>query len=142
MMLCHLEMCDTHHLVLYELLGERETHENISHKRMPTFDDHVKFVDSRPYRQWFLIEDNGQWVGTVYLTKQNEVGVQIYKRHRRKGYATAALKKLLAMHGDVMYANINPANTKSIELFEKLGFKTLQLTLVKERPTWQEVLAG
>ena len=38
---------------LYELLARR-TH-NISHKEMPTFEQHCDFVKSDPYRVWFLI---------------------------------------------------------------------------------------
>ena len=29
---------------LYQLLAEREPHESISHRRMPTFSEHVAFV--------------------------------------------------------------------------------------------------
>ena len=33
---------------LYELLTQRRQAANISHKKMPTYEEHVKFVRSRP----------------------------------------------------------------------------------------------
>ena len=40
---------------LYEILSERTTNENISHKEMPTYKKHVKFVLSKPYKKWYII---------------------------------------------------------------------------------------
>ncbi len=40
---------DTDHKFLYELLENRDSRANISHKKMPTYRQHVKFVKSKPY---------------------------------------------------------------------------------------------
>ena len=34
---------------LFDLLKERDTRANISHKKMPTYDEHVNFVKSGPF---------------------------------------------------------------------------------------------
>jgi len=116
--------------ILYKLLGERTKDQSISHKEMPTMEQHIKFVDSCPYNYWYLImvEDV---VGSVYLTYQNEIGISVLKEHRGNGYATQAIKKLMEKHPCQFLANINPKNKASIKLFEKLGFKKLQVTYVK-----------
>ena len=44
--------------VLYELLAERNPEQNISHKAMPSFDEHCAFVASKPYQAWYLIVDD------------------------------------------------------------------------------------
>src|SRR5258708_39663719 len=40
---------------LYQLLKDRSQIANISHERMPTFQEHLAFVDSHPYHAWYLI---------------------------------------------------------------------------------------
>jgi RimJ/RimL family protein N-acetyltransferase len=121
-------------LRLYELLKEREGFESISHKRMPSIKEHFEFIDSIPYKYWFLINnEEQQTVGAIYLTDKNEIGVGIFKDHRRKGYARGAIEKLIleVADGGPFHANINPENQKSIDLFESMGFKQSQLTLTK-----------
>ena len=114
--------------ILYELLQEREATQNISHKEMPTFEEHVKFVLSRPYQFWRFIVHRDMIVGSIYLSRQDEIGVFIFKRHQGRGYGTEAVKYLLALINRPLLANINPANQASIKMFEKLGFRHIQNT--------------
>jgi len=123
---------------LHELLKERETHQNISHRDMPSFEEHCAFVDSHPYREWFLIFD--AWgnvemgpIGAIYLSKQNEIGIFIAKEYQGKGHGKTALCLLMNRHpGERFLANINPHNSRSIDMFESLGFELKQLTYAKE----------
>ena len=64
---------------LYQHLKERNPSANISHKKMPTYAEHVKFVMSRPYSKWYIIIHKNKKVGIIYLTKQNEIGIFIKK---------------------------------------------------------------
>lgn len=117
------------HIFLYQLLEQRNFHENISHKKMPTFFQHVKFVTSKPYSKWYIIKYNDQKVGSIYLTKINEIGIHIVKEIRRKNVATSALKILMKKNLRIRFlANINPKNKKSIEFFIKQNFKLIQYT--------------
>lgn len=114
--------------ILYELLKEREDHVNISHKAMPTWDEHAKFVASNPYKAWYFVEANGI-KGACYLSKQNEIGVFVFKDHRGFGYGKKAILAIIRKHGPGQYlANINPENKHSIELFSSLGFNLIQHT--------------
>lgn len=118
---------------LYGLLDERPAEANISHKTMPTFDEHRCFVESRPYKFWSLVIDDGLPVGSVYLTKQNEIGVFIKKGSQRKGYGRDAVRLLMEKHPqDRFLANINQDNAASIALFEDVGFNLLQVTYKKD----------
>ncbi|MEM4249720.1 MAG: GNAT family N-acetyltransferase [Candidatus Nitrosotenuis sp.] len=117
------------HKFLYELLGERRPIENISHKKMPTYMEHVKFVNSKPYSKWYVIHYKNQKIGTIYLTKQNEIGIHIKKDYQRHGLGKYAMKLLIKKNPRNRYlANINPKNKKSIEFFTKQGFKLIQYT--------------
>lgn len=116
-------------LILWELLNEREVYQNISHKKMPTWEEHVAFVSSKPYKAWYLIQFEGKWAGAVYLTHANEIGLWVFKKVQERGVATLALGELIKLHPEKRYlANIAPYNIKSINFFEKQGFKLIQRT--------------
>ena len=114
--------------LLFQLLEERGPDVSISHKAMPTWDEHVRFVESRPYQAWYFIEAEGV-VGACYLSKQDEIGVFVFNAHQGKGYGPWAIEAIMLKHGKRRYlANINPRNTKSAEIFRNLGFKQIQVT--------------
>ena len=121
---------------LYELLKEREMSTNISHRKMPTYNEHVNFVLSKPYSKWYIIYYGKNRVGSIYLSKQNEVGIFIKKIFFMNGIGTYALRLLIELNPSERFlANINPKNKKSIEFFKKNGFKLLQHTyeLIEEK---------
>ena len=121
------DKADHAHLrLLYLLLAERRPEESISHVCLPSWADHVNFVQSSPYATWLLAYD-GACVGTGYVTRRGEIGVTVFKEHKRKGYGREIVRKLMRDHGG-QYANINPMNKASIALFESLGFSHVQST--------------
>lgn len=116
---------------LYELLKERTPDICISHQRMPTFDEHVAFVKSSPYKYWFIIwDDELKEMGSIYLTRQDEIGLFLKKEHQGKGYGKRVLHLLLNWPDapTTFLVNINPKNKRSIEFFKKVGFKHIQNT--------------
>lgn len=117
------------HKFLFELLSQRKSYENISHKKMPTFEEHVKFVISRPYSKWYIVRLNSKKVGYVYLTHQNEIGIHVIEEVRGKNVAKQALELIMKKNPKSRYlANINPKNKKSIKFFTKNCFKLIQYT--------------
>lgn len=124
-----------HVQLLFKLLQERQPWQAISHKKMPSFGEHMTFVKSKPYAGWYLIVHNAtdriqddEAVGSTYITHNNEVGIFIFKEYQGKGYAKEALDLLMSGYDPPFYANINPTNHKSREFFTKLGFKFIQTT--------------
>lgn len=119
----------TARLVLWELLCQRDPIANISHLKMPTYDEHCAFVASKPYKSWYLIAHEGVWRGACYLTHANEIGIFLFKRERSKGFGEQAMAELMKLHPEKRYlANIAPYNINSINFFEKQGFKLIQRT--------------
>ena len=143
-----------HEKILFGLLAERSMEDdpyvNISHRKMPTWTEHCKFIASKPYRKWFFIEGIS-WdadkkihlepgsinyatavIGTCYLTRLNEIGIILFGQYRGRGFGTKAVheltrkfKPLKAIPGKRrgrFLANINPKNEKSIRLFTNIGF--------------------
>lgn len=116
--------------LLYRLLEERSAEVNISHRTMPSWRRHLAFIRARPYRAWYLIRVGETFVGAVYLSKQNEIGVFILRACQGRGYGPEAIRLVMARHRGVkrFLANINPRNRRSIELFTDLGFRHVQNT--------------
>lgn len=123
-------------MILWDLLAERTPLQSISHTAMPTLRQHLDFVESRPYKGWFIIWKKSdavteEPVGVCYLSNQSEIGIAIFTKYQQQGIAPRALRMLMALpwaDKPKFLANINPGNAPSIRLFEKLGFKHIQNT--------------
>jgi RimJ/RimL family protein N-acetyltransferase len=112
---------------LYELLKMRDPRTNISHKKLPTYDEHVRFVMKKPYKKWYIIKSNDQKVGSIYLSLKDEIGISIKKKFQRKGIGRKAVKLLMEKNPRDRYlANVAPNNIKQQEFFKKLGFTALE----------------
>jgi RimJ/RimL family protein N-acetyltransferase len=116
---------------LWELLKERPPEANISHKEMPTFEEHIKFVDRMPYAVWYFInpdEDTNQILGSLYLTVDREIGIAVKRGFQGKGIGKGALKELFRIHRGPFYANVAPTNDASAAFFLANGFEHIQNT--------------
>lgn len=117
------------HRFLYKLLLERDSKVNISHKKMPSFKEHVKFIQQKPYSKWYVIFDGKKKVGSVYLSKQNEIGIFLLNKYMQKGIAKEAINQLKEKNPRQRYlANVSPKNKNSKTFFKKIGFKLIQYT--------------
>ncbi len=126
------------HEFLWNLLLEREPYTSISHREMPAMKAHIAFVDAHPYRAWYIIWLRDERIGTVSLTKRNEIGIQIARAHRGKGWGRQAVQRMISLHRPIaaepseipaaFVANVNPENKASIALFESLGARLIQHT--------------
>ena len=114
---------------LYNLLMERDARVNISHKKMPTYYQHVAFVSAKPYSKWYVILYDTNKAGSIYLTSQNEIGIFIKKSFQDKQLENIALRKMIQKNPKKRYlANVNPQNKKSMRFFKDNGFKLIQYT--------------
>ena len=118
---------------LFDLLKQREGIVNISHKSLPTWEEHVEFFKNNTYKSWDIIWVGNTRVGNIYLTKNDEIGIFIDKKSQSKGYGTEALEEFMKKNGKKRYlANISPTNYKSIQFFGKHGFIHIQNTYHKK----------
>ena len=114
---------------LYQHLKERDPITHISHKKMPTFSQHEKFVLSHPYTKWYIILQKNKKIGSVYLTEMNEIGLFLKKDVQGKGLGQKSLELLMKLNPRNRYlANVNQNNTNSIQFFKKNKFKQIQNT--------------
>ena len=114
-------------LFLYELLKNKDPNANISHKKMPSYDEHVEFVMSKPYTNWYIIEYDKKNIGSIYLSKQDEIGISIKRDYKYEQIAKPALKLLIKLNPRKRYlANTSPKDVRSQEFFLKNGFNSLE----------------
>ena len=112
---------------LYELLKNKDPNSNISHKKMPTYDEHVKFVLSKPYTNWYIIECDKKNAGAIYLSKQDEIGISVNNDYEYDQIVKPALKLLMKLNQRKRYlANTSPKDVRSQEFLLKNGFTGLE----------------
>lgn len=129
--------------ILYELLAERPESASISHEKMPSRKAHAAFVRSRPYRYWFLIEDDRRYVGDVCVTRLNEIGITLLKKYRVQSRGTNALGIFMSEHeplptipakrAGTWLANVAMGNFAARAFFHSIGFKPVQITFAKSK---------
>jgi hypothetical protein len=114
---------------LYDLLKERDSRVNISHKKMPTYNEHLKFIKSKPYTKWYIVKYGTQKIASIYLTSQNEIGIFIKKTHQNKNLGGIIMSQLIQNNPRERYlANVSPKNKISEIFFKSHGFKFIQKT--------------
>ncbi len=114
---------------LYKHLKERDPITRISHKKMPTYLQHEKFVLSHPYTKWYIILQKNKKIGSIYLTEMNEIGLFLKKNVQGKGLGQKSLELLMKLNPrDRFLANVSPKNKKSTQFFKKNKFKLIQHT--------------
>ena len=117
------------YVFLHNLLAQRNSTVNISHKKMPTWEEHIKFIKSKPYSKWYIIYNKDEKIGSIYLSKQSEIGIHLLKKYEKESIHLESIKKLMLLNSKIKFrANISPKNKNYIMLFEKLGFKMVQHT--------------
>lgn len=128
--------------VLYRLMAERPIESCVSHMRLPTMDEHVRFIATKPFRYWYLLQVDQHYVGALECTTQNEIGVSLLCEYRRNHYATEALNLFFQTHkplpgipairNENWLANIAMNNNGSKRFFAGIGFKPIQETWMRE----------
>lgn len=96
---------------------------------MPTYKEHQKFITSKPYKAWYVIYVGNTKAGSIYLSKQDEIGIFLLKRYHGKKIGQKALHLLMEMHPRKRYlANVSPKNALSAKFFKNNEFKLIQHT--------------
>ena len=100
---------------------------------MPTYNEHKKFVKSKPYSRWYIVVYSNKKIGSVYLSKNAEIGIFLKKEFQAHDIGNKILEMIIQKNPRKRYlANINPKNTKSIKFFKKNHFKLIQYTFELE----------
>jgi UDP-4-amino-4,6-dideoxy-N-acetyl-beta-L-altrosamine N-acetyltransferase len=117
---------------LYQLLESRE--HSISHEQMPSLETHNEFVRNHPYRKWWLVKVDEKWAGTVYLSQENSVGINLQthdsnllcKIIQQVRSENEPLPAISSVRPGFFYVNVAPQNTPLQNALTDLGAKLTQ----------------
>ena len=116
-------------LFLYDLLKARNPIANISHKKMPSYNEHVNFILSNPYVVWYIIEYEGKNIGSIYLSKQDEIGISLVDNSLYDKIGKSVIKLLIKNNPRKRYlAKTSLQNKKLQNFFVNNGFTGLEYT--------------
>ena len=101
---------------------------------MPTYENHIKFIKSNPYRYWYLIYLNSTEIGTFYIQNNNSIGINIEqpKEIIIKKIITYVQKKIKPKKSipskvpEYYFINVPEKNKKLKKILEKLGCISIQ----------------
>ena len=123
---------------LYELLQNKKNIQNISHNKMPTYEEHVKFILQEPYTNWYIITSVFGKIGAVYLSKNNEIGINIFEKYDSYLIKEAVFQQVIEKNSSKTFSvNINPKNHQMKDFLEKFNFR-LKLSFDKSKKIFPE----
>jgi len=122
---------------LFALLSKRKF--SISHKKPPSKHEHELFVKNHPYKDWYVIVESNDIVGSVYITFVNSFSIDLLpsKLHYFEevvGWVYANFeplsekKSLIPNH---LYINIPYKNKDFINRLKKMGLSPVQISFKK-----------
>ena len=120
--------------LLYELLESRI--HNISHSKMPSFQEHKNFVLNMPYRFWYLVFYKEKAIGSFYAKYDNSVGLNLVDQ--KKSHVLAIFKFLRenlspkppepSLVSSDFHLNVSSNNQELLMIFDKLKLKRFQVS--------------
>lgn len=126
---------EAHHLEFARRLRNDNADSFFSSQQVPPDMHSLWFneLQNNPFKQFFIIEDNGQPVGTISVWSSDQSRWQIGNlcidsQHRRKEHAFHAVKAIANHFRRNFVARVKPDNTASQSLFLKAGFRKDQQT--------------
>ena len=121
--------------LLFRLLVERS--HVISRNTDVSFEEHRAFVLSHPYRDWFLVKFEGDFIGSIYISNENTVGINISNSENEavvgaivgfvKGHYQP-LDAIPSVRAAVFSVNVPPTNTGLVTTLSNLGATLAQHT--------------
>ena len=84
---------------------------------------------SKPYSKWYIIYRATEKIGSVYITKQDEIGIHFKEKNITNKICSKVLKMIIKKNPRDRYLiNINPSNTKMKKFLKNEGFELIQHT--------------
>ena len=109
---------------------------SISHKNLPTKKEHKEFVSNNPYVAWYLIYEDTNLLGSVYVNTDNSIGISL--NHPKIEEVLESIKYIKENHlplppikslrrGD-FFINIASDDLNMIKILKKLNKQKIQLS--------------
>lgn len=123
---------------LFNLLKYRRY--GISHKSMPSYEDHKFFISNFPYFKWLIISYEEIKIGALYINQDNSVSInllpnkikhldEIIKSFEIKFLPQEPLKSLRSRN---FFFNLHPEDIMMQKTLEKNGYVISQISYEKK----------
>ena len=118
---------------LYLILKNRNY--SISHKLLPSFEEHNTFVKKNPYLAWYLIQKENLLIGNVYLNNDNSIGINLINNIEHSdlieiiGFIKKShtpLPPIKSIRRDEFFINAPSNNKQLIKILKDLKKKEIQ----------------
>ena len=102
-----------------------------------SYAEHENFVNSHPYRDWFLIRVGDNYVGSFYITRENTIGINVSEKYTRLVFVSILsfvednfkpLAAIPSVRSGKFTINVSPTNTLLAEVLEESGAQIAQTT--------------
>ena len=120
--------------ILFNLLKKRKF--SISHKNMPSLKSHESFVKNNPYLSWYIIYYKDKPIGSIYLKRNNSIGLDLSKASIewvsqilffvKKSFQLQSQK--LSVIPEYFYFNVSIKNKKLINILRNLCIEPIQIS--------------
>ena len=137
-----------HKKILFDLFRKRDEGEKISAKKHQNFKEHCNFVENHPYRYWFLIWSGANYVGSLYVTKNNHIGVYLINSHSSfikpiLSYVVKRFKPLPeipSVRAKGFHINISLKNELYDGILKEMGAIAYQKTFILDKDLIEETM--
>ena len=131
---------DEHKKLLFTVFQQRKDVDRISSDPQLIFNDHSKFVEDHPYRYWFLVKNEGCYIGAVNISYENSLGIHLFDKYEsfigqlieKIRNTLKPLPRLASVRPGNFIINVSPKNIKLERELEMLGARCIQKTFQLE----------
>ena len=125
---------EIHKKITFDILNKRKY--NISHLNQIDFLEHEEFFQNHPYRNWYLIKFQSDYIGTLYLSNENIIGINFIKYNEvyLKRTINFVIKEhqplppIKSIRSDSFLINVHPENSKLSSFLVDNGAIHIQTT--------------
>lgn len=130
---------EIHKKITFDILNTRKY--NISHLNQIDFLEHEEFFQNHPYRNWYLIKFESDYIGTLYLSNENIIGINFIKYNKTFLKKTInfvldehePLPPIKSIRSDSFLINVHPENSKLSSFLVENGATHIQSTYKLEK---------
>jgi len=117
---------------LYLLLKNKEY--SISHNKIPSPEEHKKFVLENPYIEWYLLYKDNNLLGSIYFHTDNSIGLNLSQPNKDDVLEIITLVKknhyplppIKSLRRGEFFINIPSNDLNMIQILKQLNKKEIQ----------------
>ena len=127
---------NNHKIFLFEMFQKRKENDRISSSIDLSFEEHCRFINEHPYRYWFLLKKTDRYIGSLNISNENSIGVQLLESHQ--SYFEVVIHQVLETYEPLpaipsvrpsnFIVNISPKNNQLETILQKMGASCIQKT--------------